>query len=145
LPTLAPEPNVAAGQVATSAPTQPLLAIDITPCDADLLLAIESVEILGQSGVPKVSARVRAPNLRVHTGSVRLTPVEILGETQARPLDNGRRAELVVTVDADVVAQMGTIAAPSLQNGNYLLDWTPLAPDGRSLGSCQQIITVSNQ
>ena len=144
LPT-AIQPNVAAGEVATSAAatsTALPLAFDITPCDADLMLAIENVEVLAGSGVAKVSARVRTPNLRAQPGSVRLVAVEMLGETRVRPLEGERSAELVVTVDADATPQTGAITTPDLQNGNYLLKWTPLAPDGRALGFCQQVITI---
>jgi hypothetical protein len=146
LPT-AIETNIAEGQVATSAPptaTTLPLAIDITVCEPELMLAIESIKILAQSDMLKVSARVRTPNLRVHTDSVRLIPVELLSETQARPLDGGRAAELEVTVDVDASTQTDAIAAPDLPAGNYLLSWTPLAPDGHVLGFCQQVLTISN-
>ena len=142
LPTLI-EPNVAVGQVATNAPPTPIrLPESITLLECDVMLAVAEIQLLAQSDLPKVSARVHTPNLRVRAGSVRLMQIELIGEAQARPLDAGRPAELVVTVDED--AQQGEITAPDLAAGTYVLSWTPLAPDGRILGMCQQVFSITD-
>jgi hypothetical protein len=112
-------------------------------CAPELLLEVESIDVL--ASLPRVSARVRTPNLRVRAGSVRLMRVELLNESQARPLDSGQNAELIVAVDADASPQAGAITAPDLPTGAYLLSWSPLAPDGQSLGFCQQVILVNGQ
>jgi hypothetical protein len=133
------------GQVITVIPPTRLPpSIPITACAPELSLTVESIEVLAQSELLKVSVWVPTPNLRVYAGSVYVMHIEVVSQTEARPLDSGQNAELVVSPNVDSAAQGQPVTTADLPAGSYLLNWTPLAPDGRVLGTCQQVFTVTN-